>query len=537
MENSKEKRVLKGFITGFGLFLLFFLLMYMLRNRMHFNSDEYDNILGGMIIGNGGEVYKNFISQHTPLMYYLCALVYLLGVRTVIMYRLFMFAGLSLLWVIMFFRYRKHFGSIPMFIYPLSYIALMFTTDKLSHCILSEQVQSQALVILLLEFLTYTRIKNFKISNYFWISFSVLFSFGTAFVSIYPIFIIALGVLSIEIANLIKTGKSDKSIISKETKQFFVKGIVLVISCLVPFIILIIVYAVKGNIKNAVYGIYTVNRIYYPKYGGAESSILKSFLGPINVFKATMKNTGMFTVNLALISAMLYSIVVMRKKGIFRGIVCLGFIYMTAMRSMSDFHGLPFLSAGMCFFGLTVGEGISILKSNKDFMKMSRLKQSITVFSIVFILLSPFELTFLWEIRAGSLKFNKSEYVPQINKGSAEDVVTALIAEDEKFYDATITLLYVPTNRLPINAPGLVCPWIYEAYHDRIFETLENEKPKLIYLPDSFEVWGHNSKDFAADAYEYIRENYTSFESECGINGMYIINSYYENAKEIWSKH
>lgn len=537
MNIFKEKKVVKDIFTGIGLFLLFFLLMFMIRNRIHFNSDEYDNILGGMVVGNGGKIYKDFVSQHTPLMYYLCAFVYILGVRTVIMFRLFMFAGLSLLWVIMFFRYRKHFGNIPMIIYPLSYIALMYTNDGLSHCILSEQVQSQALVILLLEFLVYTRIKNFKISNYFWISFSVLFSFGTAFVSIYPIFIIALGVFLIEIFNLIKSRKSDKTLACKETKLFFTKGIILIFACILPFIVLITIYAFEGILKNAFYGIYTVNRVYYPKYGGAESSILKSFFTPIFIFKGTMKNTGMYTVNISLISAMLYSIVTMQKKGIFRGIVCLGFIYMTAMRAMNNFHGLPFLATGMCFFALILGEGIKIILKNKDFLEMPKFKQNIAVIAVIFILLTPFELTFLWEIRAGSLKFNKSELSPQINKGSAEDVVTTLIDKDEKFYDATITLLYIPTNRLPIRAPGLVCPWIYEAYHERIFESLEEEKPKLIYLPDSFEVWGHNSKDFATDVYKYIKEHYTSFENDCGINGMYVINSYYQDAKEIWLHH
>lgn len=531
---SKNKMLLRQILFGLFLFVLFFGLLFLLRNRMHFNSDEYDNILGGMVVANGGEMYKDFVSQHTPMMYYLCAFVYLLGARTVIMFRLMMFAGLSLVWVIMYFRYKKSFGRLAMLIYPISYITLMFTSDTFSHCILSEQAQSQALVILLLEFLQYKRLKSLKLANYIFISLSVLFSFGTAFISIYPIFIIGTAVLIIEITEIVKAYKTDKNTGLKEIKPFFVSGVFLVAICMLPFAILFSVYAFKGNIENAIYGIYTVNRVYYPKYGGASTSILMSFFNPITVFKNTMSNTGMFYVNLAVGGTLAYALIEYNKRGLFRAIVCIGYIYMTAMRAMTGFHGLPFLAVGMCFFALTVQRGFVLLRNNKIFLMYSDIRKKIVSAILIVIVLNPFLLTFCYSFKSGEHKISAKEFSTKIIEGSAEDVIVTVTDKNEKIYDTTITLLYVATQRLPISAPGFVCPWIYEAYHDKIIESLDEEKPKLVYMPRSFEVWGYKADEFAADLYEKIREDYTDFSKVCGVGGIYIRNGYVDEAADRW---
>lgn len=533
--NKKNKKALINIICGTFLFLLFFALLFMLRNRMHFNSDEYDNILGGTVIANGGEIYKDFVSQHTPMMYYLCALFYLIGARSVMVFRLMFFAVMSLIWVFMFFRYKKAFGKTAMLVYPVSYITLMFTADNVSHCILSEQIQSQALVVLLLEYLLYGRIKNLKISNCICISLSVLFSFGTAFVSVYPIFVIGIGVLINEIYKLAKNKKSGNPL-APEFKKLFLKGSILIIICLIPFIVIIAGYILKGNLQNAIFGIYTVNRTYYPAYGGAPASILKSFFNPLGVFRATLANTNIYFLNISLISAGLFSLILFLRKRILKSFVCLGFIYMCAMRAMIGFHGLPFLSVGMIFFAFCVQ---ALFDSAIDFRKsdLSGIKKYLFSFLAFSIIMFPSFITFAKALKSGEMNFTKAELHSTYKKGSLEDVINVTTDKTDKIYDGTITLVYVTSDRLPISAPGLVCPWIYDAYHDKIFDALSDEKPKLIYLPDTFDVWGHKSDQFAKEAYNFIQKRYTAFESECGINGVYIRNDYYKEAFLKWKAH
>lgn len=508
--------------------------MFILRNRAHFNSDEYDNFLGGMVVANGGEIYKDFMSQHTPMLYYLCALLYLIGVRIVVVYRLMIYALLSAIWVAMFFRYGKAFGKIAMITYPILYITLMYNADIFSHCILSEQFQSQSLVVLLLEFLQYKRLKYLKVSSYICISFAVLFSFGTAFVSIYPIFIVGLGVFINEVFNLFKIGRFDKKQLSEDVRKTLFSGAKLVLLCLLPFATIIIIYAVKGNIGNAIYGIYTVNRVYYPKYGAISSSIIASFFSPLRVILLSLKNTGSFHLNISVTSVLLVSLYLFCKKDILKGMACIGFIYMCAMRATTGFHGMPFLAVGMLFFALIVQTLFNIVINKMRHLLFSNKKANAVAIIMVLIILMPSIVSFESAIGNRELFFSKDEFKYKIAQGSVEEVITTVTDDNDKIYDATITLLYIPSQRLPIKAPAIVCPWIYEAYHDMIFESMDEEKPKIIYLPDEFDVWGNKASVFAADAYEWIRNRYKSFESICGIHGLYVINDYYQEATNRW---
>lgn len=280
-KSEKTKILVINALVALALFSVYFFLMFMLRNRIYFRPDEYDNILGGMVVANGGEIYQDYFSQHTPLMYYYCALLYALGIRETLAFRLVTYAVMSAFWTAMYFRYKKYFGRIAMTLYPLFYIAMMYG-GSYRHTIVSEQFESQGLVILLMEFLIFTRIASLKISNCIWISLGISLSVGTAFVAVYPIFVIAICVFVTEVYHLFR--KSNRENLKREIKPLFGKGFMLVGITALPFVILLVNYAIKGNVGNAIYGIYTVNRVYYSKYnGGFGSSILRSFVSPLIV--------------------------------------------------------------------------------------------------------------------------------------------------------------------------------------------------------------------------------------------------------------
>lgn len=59
---------------GILIILLLSLLLLNFSNILHESfTDEYDNLLGGSIINNGGLLYKDFFSNHGPAAYYLAA--------------------------------------------------------------------------------------------------------------------------------------------------------------------------------------------------------------------------------------------------------------------------------------------------------------------------------------------------------------------------------------------------------------------------------------------------------------------------------
>ena len=144
----------KRILTGIGLFLLYFILCSAYLNQGVF-CDEVDNMVDGMVVADGGVVYRDFYSQHTPVMYYLCAIFRLLGASSIFQYRLFFYLTLSLIWVLMYLRYKNYVGKFAMALYPVVYAVTMCNFDGLGHMVLSEQIQSQAMVVMMIELLLF----------------------------------------------------------------------------------------------------------------------------------------------------------------------------------------------------------------------------------------------------------------------------------------------------------------------------------------------------------------------------------------------
>ncbi|MDD2218444.1 MAG: hypothetical protein PHX63_08475, partial [Eubacteriales bacterium] len=185
-----------------GVFLCFLILELSNITKTTGFIDENDNFLAGMTLVKGGVIYLDYISQHMPFMYYLCAIFNLLGAHSEFLFRLYFYVFIALIWTIMYVRYSKYYGRTTMLLYPVFYISNMYTF--FTSCVLSDQMQSIGMVILLMEFLIFIDTNEVKIKNEIAIAFAILISFGSAFISVYAIFIIALGVAIIEIHVLLK---------------------------------------------------------------------------------------------------------------------------------------------------------------------------------------------------------------------------------------------------------------------------------------------------------------------------------------------
>ena len=102
----KNDTAIQAMLLGAVTFLLLF--------TFAFNGpfiDENDNLRGGLVIANGGVLYRDYITQHTPVVYYLCSIFALLGADSVAQFRISYYILEAAVWMFLYIRHKDHFGK------------------------------------------------------------------------------------------------------------------------------------------------------------------------------------------------------------------------------------------------------------------------------------------------------------------------------------------------------------------------------------------------------------------------------------------
>lgn len=515
----------KKFITqGILLFLLFFSVLLMLVGLQAF-GDETDNFVGGMLVAAGQDVYQVHTSQHMPFMYYLCAIFRLLGASTVYTYRLAFFIFLSLLWTAMYFRYSPHFGKSTMVLYPIFYAFEMVATS-LAATVLSEQMQAQGMVILLMEFMIFIERKEIKLSSCIWVSLAVIFSFGTAFVSVYPIFVIMIGVLA---AHFYKRAQDRMDGVDAPAK-FYKQFSRLIIIVLIPFAVLILWYALSGNLTNFYLGAYKVNVDVYPKYnGGYGSSPFSAALSRMNEYFTTFMN-GINALPTAPGDALhvilrtaihcSFLLMLLKRHWIYACIIAC-FILASGMRGFAEFHALPYFGITVWMLAFMLNRCYAAIRKGREHGPMVAAMLAVCIIAVPYF--SQFSTVFTVP---GLLKTNPArEPLPA--------AIQKITSADERIHITTLsTELYINANRLPLlSAPSSV-PWMYEMFKEKELDTLKEAKPRVIIFQPDWNVWGFNILDYAPELVSYIDENYSKSGGNY-LESLYIRNDYLDEAKKL----
>lgn len=506
-----------------ALMCLCFIILFMNRRLPFFASDEGDNFLGGKMVANGLDVYKEFQSQHMPIMYYICAMFYLLGAKTVIQFRLFFYAFLCVIWAFMYIRYSKFFGKIAMSLYPLLYICLMHFMD-FGYSVLSEQMWAQGMVLLLLEYLLYIKQKKVSIVSACWISFAILISFGTAFMAAASIGVIFFGVLYSEIS----LQKKEKSGFWKGISRIWKRNWKMIAIVLIPFAILVLWYLVSGNLYNAYYGSFVVNREFYPNYMPSIQSALETLTSCFVNLKNWIWYTEQTEVYVQIMIFGIFLVLLIVKK-LYSVAVCIFFFTsFCAIRGIDNFHALQLHAVFMIMAALMVSYFAE--KYIKPKLGACTKKERIIYVGCFLITLAVacFPLYRYYYERKGLLKVQESESVDAHPEGY--EVIDKLTEHNEKIYECILNpWYYFSTDTLPATTSA-VCPWIYEAYKEKIFEDLEKEKPRIVSYSEDVVIWGYRFGDFASELCDYFKQNYTLLD---GYTQVYVRNDYYEEAMKI----
>lgn len=520
MVNARMKR----YISYVLVFILFLCLMLLNLNRIAGFVDENDNFLAGLTIAKGGMVYQDFLTQHMPVLYYICGLFAKLGASNSVQFRLYFYVFFAVLWTLFYIRYKEKIGSRTIILGVLFYVACMSAT--LNSCVLSDQIQAFGMVVLMVEFLLFVKSKSINFVSCVWISLAVFLSFGSAFVAAFAIFMILVGVAGIEISNLIGSGK--KFIVW--LKEMILKYWKLVVIVLLPFAVLILYYAFNHNLYEFYFGAYRINRSIYPKYLDYGSNILTTFLQPIEYWFQflSVSINSLFTSPLESIRSLIclgINVVFIKelyRKSKFVAIICAAFCIMCGSRYISmDFHALPYLAVTVFMASVLLQN--SMLTREKELL--SRKTINFSVLCLILIFITPLMSNFSSITKVGET----ISYSPTKDKNNYAYYVSNLTEEDDRVLLTTVEPgILVDSQRQAIPV-GISTPWTYEAYGKNDMANIQKYNPKIAIYDSEYEIWGYKITEYAPEICDFIEKNYTQLLIG-SISKLYIRNDLYEDA-------
>ena len=514
-------------IAPVGLFMAWSVLLSAMLGKDQF-CDEFDNYVGGMVVVAGGDIYREFISQHMPLMYYLCAIFRLMGVSSIFVYRMMFYLVLALLWTILYVRYRKDVGTVTMLAFPLIY---MFQMNGIATCAsaIADQLQAQGFAILLLEYLRYVKYKRFDTKACCWLMLGGLLTLGTAFVSAYSLLFFGVGMLLLRIVWNIQE-KRPLAEATKDTACQFAKAGLWVIA---PFVLLIAWYAISGNLANFIKGAYTVNTEVYSKYtGGFGTDKLAPFFKCFSGYakQITRLFTSPWNRASAYFAAQLLGtlgfLLLLFRKDKLAPLPLIPAIVMNGIRGFQGFHSLG-------YFGLCAVMLAYCLQQSLEWLRGKKLRWA----GVPMLAASLACCVVLgWDFPAQMPEIlNVPEHLTtDMSAGMYPYALQTLTEPDEPIHVTTLNNnLYIDADRQPLYSAPSTVPWMWEVYGDEEMRRLRENPPKVIFFSEDYSVWGYLQQEYAPELCAFIAEMYTPLSDyNEDMPSMYIRNDYWDEALE-----
>lgn len=509
---SKGRENLEKWIPVILLVVYFCMLMSFV-NDTWFESDELDIMINGQDIAKGRLLYRDIVSQHMPFTYYISALFYLAGARTVTLQRIAFYILIAGLWVVLYCRNKDMQGKAVMAVYPLIFCCMIQTYDMGTQ-VLSEQLAAVGMVMLLLEYLRYVRTKEIDWKTGVYVSIAVILTFGTLFIAAFPVFVIALGVFAKEIVSV---KNIHELLVRAKNKYLQLFGIIAV-----PWIVLLGYYLITGTLKDFIYGAYEFNREVYPRYVGFGAGILSTLIDSIsNAISQVMSiytgwnaesgNDKVIQV-IGLCCIVLFVILVSKTYDLLTGVVVSIFIVYTGTRGYYNFHGTQFVGVAAFVTSWVLIWAID----TKKICKKSVVANFVTVLVCISML-------------GGYMKNAERFYNIHISEEKDYDTkVVETITDDDEMIWMTVLNNHIPMQAKRVSmARGITTPWTWEGFGAHDFAEVQSVKPRVVVYYLDYSVWNYEQKDYASDAVEYIEDNYTQIE---GTGMVWVRNDYYDEA-------
>ena len=522
MEKREKRSINANFymiIMVVCLFCFYFIMQLKFVDDAWFGSDELDVFLLGKAITRGQLLYKDALSQHMPFTYYFSALFYKLGAVSASEQRMAFYAFFAIIWVYIVFNYSKYIDKRILIVYPFIHCCMIQNYIN-GTAILSEHLAGCGAIILLLEFISFYKRKTISLKNCVAISFSVVLTFGTIFVAIFPLFIIGVGVIALEFR-----WKNEKKIpLQLWVYQMVRKYFPLIVIGSIPWCILCIYYIYTNTFKDFIFGAYVINRSYYPKYiGDFGSNIISTlFFMPIQMLGAFV-TTGITEWNYDIIlqwvfvlCAILFITKIYIKDTMLSIIIAL-YVLSLNVRGMFNFHG----TQGTAVFAFAVAcVLVECLYKNKNEFKKRRVIEQLGIAAIVIFIGSGYcrNLTKLSDIT-----------FEQENETIDSDAMKKLTDKNEPVLQWSMSFTDIMRADRIFTGSASITPWMWEARGEEEFEKIKENPPRVAVYTPEYSCWDYKRCDYAPSVEEFFSENYTFIE---GTNTIFVLNSYYEEACE-----
>ena len=495
-KDIKKNTFVQAGIVGVGVFLLMFAF-----TGLDSFSDEVDNMVGGMLIKNGAVLYVDYYSGHTPFAYLLSAVFAMFGAASEEQFRLIYFALISIIYAGLFIRHKKNFGATKMAILPIIQIIFCASLDERAMMLLSDNIQAICMVALALEFLQYLKDEKLDWSRSIIVSLSIWCSFGSAFVSVYGIFAICLGVFIKEILYWAK----NKSLTFKNLVLRYRK---LVIACVIPFVVALGYFVATHSLVEFYQQAYQFNTDVYSVYlaDGYGSNIFQPFFigiyNFIHVIARAMESmaskkiiTEAFVefVMISIFAAMFVILInMLRKKEFLKAIIITLFISFNFTRDNEVFHTSPAWAVML-----------TVILLEWDIAKFANWHKNSF---IVIVGIGLFCAINIYSNLVTGYLFKEKEPVLEL----AQKVVQETEEGEEIFLDifsdvkSSTYLIY--KNRIPSNKLMFILPWYMDWFEYDTVQELATHKPKIVIYDEDAKVWEISGYDDYLQ--KYLHENY-----------------------------
>ena len=259
-----RKRAVSGdaWLSSMILMAVTFAVMCVLASeRIPTVMDENDNIIGGMIqTGNNAVLYRDYVTQHMPAGYWLCAMYSMLGAKSIGEFRLLFILTVSIVMGLLYLRFHKTRFASAIVVFsiclgPLAYMLIGINGGQ----ILSDNIQAMAMTVLLLEMMVYYEDHRLGIGRSLIVSLCVFAAVGSAFMSVYSVFACVIAVIAEEIRYHLK---------NPEKAFYFIRRYVPLLICVaLPWAIATAYLAANGALEESFKMAFRFNVDVYAKYG------------------------------------------------------------------------------------------------------------------------------------------------------------------------------------------------------------------------------------------------------------------------------
>ena len=483
--------------------------------------DENDNIIGGILqTGNHTVLYRDYISQHMPAVYWLCALYALLGARSVGQFRLLFILTVSIIWGLVYLRHRnrRFVRAIVFFAICLGPFAF-FLIGVNGGQILSDNVQAIAMTILLLEMMAYYEDHKLGIGRSLIVSACVFASVGSAFISIYAVFACMVAVIAEEIRYHLRNPK---------TPSYFIGRYMLLLVCVIlPWAGAVGYLIANGALKDAFDMAFRFNIEVYPKYGMPGGNPIEPlYSGVINIAKL-LRETFMPVAGEEVVIPRVVECCMIILTGILliaaifrRGIVpALGlffFIETQATRTAIQFHSIMLWCVVFMFMlielpgmdshftygaerDLDKSGGSDVQRRSVRSSGISKLVMPCLYFAVILAVTGLPYAHNVWNVlryRIAPVPTIEMQAVNDTKEGEKLFVECGMLETDYIFYK----------KRYPVSRLCWTLPWYYEWYgHETVRAVDENKTRVVVYKLNPY-VW--KIQDFATEMDALMLKDY-----------------------------